>query len=81
MPSNTTTNPSAKSTESASQPTTATTASKEPSEVKGTNSAAKHAGFKNFPAFLESYNLKIHNAEDVKEGRAILRAMGYGVSG
>ncbi|KAH7078897.1 hypothetical protein BKA63DRAFT_563564 [Paraphoma chrysanthemicola] len=49
------------------------------SQIKNTNSAAKDVGFDNFPAFLLSYGLRIWNDEDVEEGKAILRAMGYGV--
>jgi hypothetical protein len=35
----------------------------------------KAAGFRNFPEFLLSYGLKIHNPEDVEEGKAILKAL------
>jgi hypothetical protein len=53
--------------------------SADPSQIKNTNAAAKHAGFDNFPAFLLSYGLRIYNHDDVEEGKAILRGMGYGV--
>jgi hypothetical protein len=49
------------------------------SHIKNANSAAKDAGFDNFPAFLLSYGLRIYNIEDVEEGKAILRGMGYDV--
>jgi len=49
------------------------------SQIKNTSSAAKDAGFDNFPAFLLSYGLRIYNHDDVEEGKAILRGMGYGV--
>ena len=49
------------------------------SKITGTNSAAKDAGFSGFRAFLESYGLRVWNPEDVQEGRAILKGMGYGV--
>jgi hypothetical protein len=49
------------------------------SRIKNANSAAKDAGFDNFPAFLLSYGLRIYNIEDVEEGKAILRGMGYDV--
>lgn len=49
------------------------------SQITGTDTAAKHAGFNDFPAFLLAHGLKLSSIEDVKEGRAILRAMGYGV--
>jgi len=35
----------------------------------------KKSGFRNFPEFLLSYGLKIHNPEDVEEGKTILRAL------
>jgi hypothetical protein len=54
-------------------------ANKSPADIKNTTSAAKHAGFDNFPAILLSYGLRISNADDVEEGKAILRGMGYGV--
>ncbi|KAH7402407.1 hypothetical protein BKA66DRAFT_448694 [Pyrenochaeta sp. MPI-SDFR-AT-0127] len=47
--------------------------------ITGTGAAAKDAGFTSFKAFLESYGLRIWNDDDVQEGRAILRGMGYGV--
>lgn len=53
--------------------------SKQPSEIRNTDAAAKHAGHSNFPAFLLSYGLRIYNPDDVEEGKAILRGMGYGV--
>jgi hypothetical protein len=43
----------------------------------GADKAAKDAGFDNFPAFLLSYGLHISNPQDVEEGKAILRGMGY----
>jgi hypothetical protein len=49
------------------------------SQIKNATAAAKDAGFDNFPAFLLSYGLRIYNVDDVEEGKAILRAMGYGV--
>ncbi|EFQ89868.1 hypothetical protein PTT_13731 [Pyrenophora teres f. teres 0-1] len=48
-------------------------------KITGTGTAARDMGFTDFKAFLESYGLRIWNHEDVLEGRAILRAMGYGV--
>ena len=45
--------------------------------IKNADAAAKDAGHNNFPAFLLSYGLKIWNEEDVEEGKAILRGMGY----
>lgn len=50
------------------------------SRITDTNAAAKDAGFDNFKAFLLSYGLRLENDDDVQEGRAILQAMGYGVS-
>jgi hypothetical protein len=44
-----------------------------------TTSAAKDAGFRNFPEFLLSYGLRIYNHEDVEQGKEILRGMGYAV--
>jgi hypothetical protein len=52
----------------------------DPSQIKGTNAAAKDAGHRNFPEFLQSYGLRISNDDDIQDGRAILRAMGYDVS-
>jgi hypothetical protein len=49
------------------------------SKITGTEAAAKDAGFSGFKAFLESYGLRLHNDDDVQEGRAILRGMGYSV--
>ncbi|KAH3987361.1 hypothetical protein HBI80_100540 [Parastagonospora nodorum] len=49
------------------------------SQIKGTTAAAKDAGYASFPAFLIAYGLKMRNDGDVKEGKAILREMGYGV--
>ncbi|KAF9740512.1 hypothetical protein PMIN06_001641 [Paraphaeosphaeria minitans] len=49
------------------------------STITGTEAAAKDGGFRNFKNFLESYGLRIWNHDDVEEGKAILRAMGYGV--
>ena len=56
-----------------------TMSSADKSQIKNANSAAKDAGFDNFPAFLLSYGLRIYNLDDVEEGKAILRGMGYGV--
>jgi hypothetical protein len=53
--------------------------SSDKSNMKNTNAAAKDAGFENFPTFLLSYGLRVYNHDDVQEGKAILRAMGYGV--
>jgi hypothetical protein len=44
-----------------------------------TTSASKAAGFTSFPNFLLSYGLRIYNPDDVEEGKAILRGMGYAV--
>jgi hypothetical protein len=49
------------------------------SQIKGTTAAAKDAGYASFPAFLIAYGLDMRNDGDVKEGKAILREMGYGV--
>ena len=49
------------------------------SEIRSTNAAAKDAGYENFSTFLISFGLRIYNDDDVQEGKAILRAMGYGV--
>jgi hypothetical protein len=53
--------------------------SSDKTNIKNTNAAAKDAGFQDFSNFLLSYGLRLYNADDVQEGRAILRAMGYGV--
>jgi len=53
--------------------------SNDPQSITNTNAAAKDAGFRNFPEFLLSYGLRIWNHDDVEEGKAILRGMGYGV--
>jgi len=45
-----------------------------------TTSAAKDAGHTSFSNFLLSYGLRIYNPDDVEEGKAILRGMGYAVS-
>lgn len=50
------------------------------SQIKGVEAAAKDAGFDSFKNFLESHGLALFNLDDVKEGRGILRSMGYGVS-
>lgn len=50
------------------------------SQITNVDAASKDAGFENFYYFLLSYGLTIRYSEDVKEGRAILRSMGYGVS-
>lgn len=49
------------------------------SSITGTEAAAKDAGFSGFKNFLESYGLRIWNDDDIQEGKAILRGMGYGV--
>jgi len=49
------------------------------SHIKSTAAASKDAGYASFPAFLITYGLKMSDEDAVKEGRAILRAMGYGV--
>jgi hypothetical protein len=49
------------------------------SKITGTEAAAKNAGFSGFQAFLGAYGLKLHNPEEVEEGKVIMRAMGYGV--
>jgi hypothetical protein len=51
----------------------------DPSQIKGVNTAAKDAGHRHFPAFLQSYGMHISSPDDVQEGRAILRGMGYNV--
>lgn len=56
------------------------TLGKQRSEIHNTNAAAKDAGFDNFPTFLLSFGLRIHNHEDVEEGKAILRGMGCGIA-
>jgi hypothetical protein len=50
------------------------------SHITGVDAASKDAGSDNFYHFLLSYNLRIRYTVDVKEGRAILRSMGYGVA-
>ncbi|CAJ2507077.1 Uu.00g082630.m01.CDS01 [Anthostomella pinea] len=50
-----------------------------PKPIIGVDKASKDAGHRNFHTFLLSYNLRIYNDEDVQEGRAILKAMGYNV--
>lgn len=42
--------------------------------------AAKAAGFTSFNHFLLSYGLRIYEMDDVEEGKAILKGMGYNVS-
>jgi hypothetical protein len=49
------------------------------SSITGTTAAAKDAGFQGFQNFLECYGLRIWIDDDVQEGKAILRAMGYNV--
>ncbi|KAF2709745.1 hypothetical protein K504DRAFT_467692 [Pleomassaria siparia CBS 279.74] len=44
------------------------------------NKASKDAGFDNFRAFLLSYNLRLENPDDIEEGKAILRGMGYNIA-
>jgi hypothetical protein len=53
--------------------------SEDKSHIKNANAAAKDAGHRNFPEFLLSYGLRIYNIDDVEEGKAILRGMGYSV--
>ena len=60
-------------------PTTMPPATTEPKKWN-TTSAAKDAGHTSFPNFLLSYGLRIYNPDDVEEGKAILRGMGYAVS-
>jgi hypothetical protein len=50
------------------------------SNISTTYKAAKDLGFHSFKAFLESYGLRIWELDDVEEGKAIMRAMGYNVS-
>jgi hypothetical protein len=45
----------------------------------GVDKAAQAAGFKNFNKFLKSHLLRHYINDDVEEGKAILRAMGYNV--
>lgn len=49
------------------------------SQIKGTAATAKEAGYAGFPAFLIAYGLNMGKDGDVKEGKAILREMRYGV--
>ena len=58
---------------------TALMSNKDKSQTKATDAAAKDAGFDNSSAFFLSYGLSIWNYDDVKEGRAILRATEYGI--
>ncbi|KAF2856786.1 hypothetical protein T440DRAFT_463006 [Plenodomus tracheiphilus IPT5] len=53
--------------------------SNNPKSITSTDAAAKDAGFRHFPDFLLSYGLHISSPDDVKEGKAILRGMGYSV--
>ncbi|KAF2867231.1 hypothetical protein BDV95DRAFT_188033 [Massariosphaeria phaeospora] len=48
-------------------------------EKINTNKASQYAGFRHFVHFLQSYGLKISDHDDVEEGKAILRGMGYDV--
>ncbi|KAJ9612023.1 hypothetical protein H2200_003618 [Cladophialophora chaetospira] len=66
--SNSTTKPSG----TAQSTTTTTTEAKKPMSQ---NQMVRAAGFRNFPEFLLSYNLRIYNDEDVQEGKAILKAL------
>jgi hypothetical protein len=50
------------------------------SGITTTYGASKDLGFDSFKAFLESYGLRIWGLNDVEEGKAIMRAMGYNVS-
>lgn len=52
----------------------------EPSQITGANAAAKDVGHGYFPALLQSCGIHDSSHDDVQEGRAILRGMGYGVS-
>lgn len=49
------------------------------SSITGIAAASKDAGFRNFNEFLLSYGLRMYNDDDVQEGKAILREMGYSV--
>jgi hypothetical protein len=50
------------------------------SSITTTYKACKDLGFNSFKHFLESYGLRVWEMDDVEEGKAILRAMGYNVS-
>ncbi|EUC46121.1 hypothetical protein COCMIDRAFT_36209 [Bipolaris oryzae ATCC 44560] len=50
------------------------------SKITTTYKAAKAQGFRSFKDFLESYGLRVWEPDDVEEGKAILRAMGYNIS-
>ncbi|EMD65721.1 hypothetical protein COCSADRAFT_308928 [Bipolaris sorokiniana ND90Pr] len=50
------------------------------SKITTTHKAAKAQGFHSFRAFLESYGLRVWEPDDVEEGKAILKAMGYNIS-
>jgi hypothetical protein len=39
------------------------------------NEMVREAGFTSFNQFLNSYGLRLHNAEDVQEGKAILKGL------
>jgi len=60
------------------QPQLSMSSAADKAKITGTGSAAKDMGFGSFQTFLASYGLRVWNIEDVQEGRAILRAMGYG---
>ena len=51
----------------------------DPSRITSINTAVKHAGFRHFKEFLESFGLRIWELDDVEEGKAILRGMGYSI--
>ena len=48
-------------------------------ETWGTGSAARDAGFNNFPDFLQAHGLSITIQADIEEGKEILRSMGYNI--
>ncbi|KAK5046854.1 hypothetical protein LTR84_007208 [Exophiala bonariae] len=39
------------------------------------NQMVKNAGFRNFDHFMQSYGLKMHDHDDIQEGKAILNAL------
>ncbi|CAO2657423.1 Nn.00g035490.m01.CDS01 [Neocucurbitaria sp. VM-36] len=53
--------------------------SKPKSQITSTDAAAKDAGFDDFRTFLFAYGLRLEEQTHVQEGKALLRAMGYGV--
>jgi hypothetical protein len=46
-------------------------------ETVSLTKASQAAGHRSFEAFLQSYGLKISSDDDVEEGKAILRGMGF----